>query len=111
MVWWPARARPHQVWCRNALKVTRPLGSCRASGTSLRVKPRAPPSLLVLAGFRLVEKYALLVGGAATHRHDLSQMVMLKGELPDYGGTPSTPWRVTLDSVASATWMFLAGRR
>jgi len=29
-------------------------------------------------GFRLVEKYALLVGGAATHRHDLSQMVMLK---------------------------------
>jgi nicotinate-nucleotide pyrophosphorylase len=29
-------------------------------------------------GFRLVEKYALLVAGAATHRHDLSQMVMLK---------------------------------
>ncbi len=27
-----------------------------------------------------MEKYALLVGGAATHRHDLSQMVMLKGE-------------------------------
>lgn len=26
-----------------------------------------------------MEKYALLVGGAATHRHDLSQMVMLKG--------------------------------
>ncbi len=25
-----------------------------------------------------VEKYAMLVGGAATHRHDLSQMVMLK---------------------------------
>jgi nicotinate-nucleotide pyrophosphorylase (carboxylating) len=33
-------------------------------------------------GFRLVEKYALLVGGAATHRHDLSQMVMLKGVWP-----------------------------
>ena len=32
-------------------------------------------------GFRTVEKYALLVGGAATHRHDLSQMVMLKGAL------------------------------
>ena len=31
-------------------------------------------------GFRLIEKYALLVGGAATHRMDLSQMVMLKGE-------------------------------
>ena len=29
-------------------------------------------------GFRVVEKYALLVGGAATHRLDLSQMVMLK---------------------------------
>lgn len=30
-------------------------------------------------GFRIVEKYALLVAGASTHRHDLSQMVMLKG--------------------------------
>ena len=29
-------------------------------------------------GFRIVEKYSLLVGGIATHRHDLSQMVMLK---------------------------------
>jgi nicotinate-nucleotide pyrophosphorylase (carboxylating) len=29
-------------------------------------------------GFAAVEKYALLVGGAATHRMDLSQMVMLK---------------------------------
>lgn len=29
-------------------------------------------------GFRSVEKYALIVGGAATHRQDLSQMVMLK---------------------------------
>lgn len=29
-------------------------------------------------GFRMVEKYALLVGGVATHRMDLSQMVMLK---------------------------------
>jgi len=29
-------------------------------------------------GFRLVEKYALIVAGAATHREDLSQMVMLK---------------------------------
>lgn len=31
-----------------------------------------------LTGFRLVEKYALIVGGGATHRYDLSQMVMLK---------------------------------
>ena len=29
-------------------------------------------------GFRLVEKYALLVAGADTHRYDLSSMVMLK---------------------------------
>ncbi|KAH8065993.1 hypothetical protein JL722_386 [Aureococcus anophagefferens] len=29
-------------------------------------------------GFRIVEKYALLIGGAGTHRLDLSQMVMLK---------------------------------
>ena len=29
-------------------------------------------------GFRIVEKYALVVGGISTHRHDLSQMVMLK---------------------------------
>jgi len=29
-------------------------------------------------GFRLVEKYALLVGGVDTHRNDLSSMIMLK---------------------------------
>lgn len=29
-------------------------------------------------GFRLVEKYALLVGGMDTHRYDLSSMIMLK---------------------------------
>lgn len=29
-------------------------------------------------GFRLVEKYAMVVGGVDTHRHDLSSMVMLK---------------------------------
>ena len=29
-------------------------------------------------GFRLIEKYALVVGGAATHRDNLSAMVMLK---------------------------------
>ena len=29
-------------------------------------------------GFRSVEKYALVVGGSATHRTDLSQMVMIK---------------------------------
>lgn len=29
-------------------------------------------------GFRLVEKYSTLVGGASTHRYDLSSMIMLK---------------------------------
>lgn len=29
-------------------------------------------------GFRLVEKYALLVGGADTHRYDVASMIMLK---------------------------------
>lgn len=29
-------------------------------------------------GFRLVEKYSLLVGGVSTHRYDLSSMIMLK---------------------------------
>jgi nicotinate-nucleotide pyrophosphorylase (carboxylating) len=29
-------------------------------------------------GFRLVEKYGMLVGGVDSHRHDLSSMVMLK---------------------------------
>lgn len=29
-------------------------------------------------GFRVVEKYALLVGGVSTHRYDLSSMIMLK---------------------------------
>jgi nicotinate-nucleotide pyrophosphorylase (carboxylating) len=30
------------------------------------------------AGFRLVEKYGMLVGGIDTHRYDLSSMIMLK---------------------------------
>ncbi|XP_038059951.1 nicotinate-nucleotide pyrophosphorylase [carboxylating]-like isoform X3 [Patiria miniata] len=29
-------------------------------------------------GFRMVEKYALLIGGVSTHRYDLSSMIMLK---------------------------------
>jgi len=29
-------------------------------------------------GFRLVEKYAMIVGGVDAHRHDLSSMIMLK---------------------------------
>lgn len=41
-------------------------------------------------GFRLVEKYALLVGGVATHRMDLSQMVMLKGAAPLHTAPPAS---------------------
>jgi nicotinate-nucleotide pyrophosphorylase (carboxylating) len=40
-------------------------------------------------GFRLVEKYALIVGGAATHRDDLSQMVMLKDNHIESAGSIS----------------------
>lgn len=29
-------------------------------------------------GFRIVEKYAMLVGGSDAHRYDLSSMIMLK---------------------------------
>ena len=32
----------------------------------------------LVLGFRLVEKYGVLVGGLDTHRMDLSSMVMLK---------------------------------
>ena len=31
-----------------------------------------------ITGFRLVEKYGMLVGGIDAHRHDLSSMIMLK---------------------------------
>ena len=34
--------------------------------------------VILLLGFRLVEKYGVLVGGLDTHRMDLSSMVMLK---------------------------------
>ena len=44
-------------------------------------------------GFRLVEKYAMLVGGVSMHRQDLSGMVMLKdnhvwasGSITEVGG-------------------------
>lgn len=32
----------------------------------------------MLQGFRLVEKYGMIVGGIDPHRHDLSSMIMLK---------------------------------
>jgi len=42
------------------------------------ITPHGTGTRKTTPGFRLVEKYALLVGGCATHRQDLSQMVMLK---------------------------------
>ena len=34
--------------------------------------------IICYSGFRIVEKYAMLVGGADTHRLNLSSMIMLK---------------------------------
>lgn len=54
--------------CRRALEIVKSVGwHGNVSGTR-----KTTP------GFKFVEKYALVVGGCATHRHDLSQMVMLK---------------------------------
>lgn len=38
-------------------------------------------------GFRLVEKYALIVGGCDPHRYDLSSMIMLKDNHVDIAGS------------------------
>ena len=67
------------------------LSRCSGCATSAflsvkRMKSQHPDWRGVLAGtrkttpgsFRIVEKYGLLVGGADTHRMDLSQMTMLK---------------------------------
>lgn len=54
---------------REAVRVAR---DCGWKGWVAGTRKTTPGS------FRIVEKYGLLVGGAATHRLDLSQMVMLK---------------------------------
>ena len=41
-------------------------------------------------GFRLVEKYGMLVGGIDPHRHDLSSMIMLKDNHIWSSGVSST---------------------
>ncbi|XP_075851538.1 nicotinate-nucleotide pyrophosphorylase [carboxylating] isoform X3 [Microcebus murinus] len=43
-------------------------------------------------GFRLVEKYGLLVGGAATHRYDLGGLVMVKDNHIVAAGGVEKPW-------------------
>jgi nicotinate-nucleotide pyrophosphorylase (carboxylating) len=61
------------------------------------------------AGFRLVEKYGMLVGGIDPHRHDLSSMIMLKDNHIWSSGTPICKSNTTsflvllLHSVGSIT--------
>ena len=42
-------------------------------------------------GFRLVEKYGMMVGGIDPHRHDLSSMIMLKDNHIWSSGAQSIP--------------------
>lgn len=46
-------------------------------------------------GFRIVEKYAMMVGGAGTHRYDLSSMVMLKDNHIDASIVPDKEKAIT----------------
>ena len=45
--------------------------------------------LTSLLGFRLVEKYGMIVGGIDPHRFDLSSMIMLKDNHIWSAGMPS----------------------
>lgn len=63
-----ARASGIATKSRRLVKLARDAGY---TGTIAGTRKTTP-------GFRLVEKYAMVVGGADPHRHDLSSMVMLK---------------------------------
>ena len=60
-------------------------------------------------GFRLVEKYGMLIGGIDGHRHDLSSMIMLKDnhiwskglDLSISGKIALTFWRIDYQSCTS----------
>lgn len=61
-------------------------------------------------GFRLVEKYAMLVGGTSMHRQDLSGMVMLKdnhvwasGSITEVGSCSGRSVTV-VENEKTATW-------
>ena len=54
--------------CKKLLKITE---NCKWAGEIAGTRKTTP-------GFRLVEKYALLVGGVSTHRYDLSSMILIK---------------------------------
>ena len=47
-------------------------------GVIAATRKTTPGNLSIILGFRIVEKYAALVGGADPHRMDLSSMIMLK---------------------------------
>ncbi|KAE8548035.1 hypothetical protein EYB25_009828 [Talaromyces marneffei] len=58
-------------------------------------------------GFRLVEKYGILIGGADPHRHDLSSMIMLKDNhvwacANNVSNTASAAEGVSEDAIAAA---------
>lgn len=70
---------------RTALNIlTRASGIATEAGKAAAIKAEAgwrgevAGTRKVTPGFRLVEKYSLLVGGCSTHRMDLSQMTMIK---------------------------------
>jgi hypothetical protein len=69
----PAHARRLRVRLHLALDGTRSASDMRS-----RADGPAAPTDQPTSGFRLVEKYGMLVGGIDAHRYDLSSMVMLK---------------------------------
>lgn len=62
------RASGIATYCKKLQKIA---DSCQWEGELAGTRKTTP-------GFRMVEKYALLVGGVSTHRYDLSSMIMLK---------------------------------
>ena len=88
----PARVAVVRGPCRRLLLGERTALNCLSRASGVATAARELVALVRAAGwhgevagtrkttpgFRLVEKYALLVGGASTHRMDLSAMVMLK---------------------------------
>ncbi|KAL8591584.1 hypothetical protein ACOMHN_055551 [Nucella lapillus] len=63
-----SRASGIATYCQKLLKIKK---KCNWHGELAGTRKTTP-------GFRMVEKYALLVGGVSTHRYDLSSMIMLK---------------------------------
>lgn len=63
------------------------------------------------AGFRLVEKYALVVGGGATHRYSLSQMVMLKDNHIASAGSITSAVKIARRAAGFSTKIEVSSRR